>query len=56
MSYPGKSQRSVQGLSANQTVTGSLVFFCVLTVGSVDHVGTSLLPALEKSINQFEQV
>ena len=29
---------------------------CVLTVGAVDHVGNSLLPALEKSINQFDQV
>lgn len=56
MSCPGKGWRSVQGLSANQTVAGSLLFCCVPTVDSVDHAGNSLLPALEKSINQFDQV
>lgn len=56
MLCPGKDWRSVQGLSASQAVTGSLFSSCVLTVGSVDHAGNSLLLALEKSINQFDQV
>lgn len=29
---------------------------CILTISAGDHVGNSLLPALEKSMNQFDQV